>query len=133
VMPGHVRIGPALLRLVTEIAPPIDHLLGRAAADPKLQTPARDEVRRTGVLAKQAAGIDALSGGRLVLGVSIGARREDYEAAGAADAWPGRGKRLSDQLAELRELGCDLAQGYFFSSPQPPEVIEELLGQDLRW
>lgn len=43
------------------------------------------------------------------------------------------GVETPDQLAELRELGCDLAQGYFFSSPQPPEVIEELLGQDLRW
>jgi diguanylate cyclase (GGDEF)-like protein/PAS domain S-box-containing protein len=43
------------------------------------------------------------------------------------------GVESPDQLAELRELGCDLAQGYFFSSPQPPEVIEELLGQDLRW
>src|SRR5687767_1676075 len=46
-------------------------------------------IRRTAVLAKQAASIDALSGGRLVLGVSIGARRDDYEAAGAEYA--GRG------------------------------------------
>jgi alkanesulfonate monooxygenase SsuD/methylene tetrahydromethanopterin reductase-like flavin-dependent oxidoreductase (luciferase family) len=64
-------------------------------------------IRRTGILAKQAASIDALSGGRLVLGVSIGARREDYDTAGASDAWPGRGKRLSDQLAELREIWED--------------------------
>ena len=59
-------------------------------------------IRRTGILAKQAASLDALSGGRLVLGVSIGARRDDYEAAGAEYA--GRGAQLSRQLAELRDV-----------------------------
>lgn len=43
------------------------------------------------------------------------------------------GVETPEQLAELRELGCDLAQGYFFSSPQPAEVMEELLTQNLRW
>ncbi len=37
------------------------------------------------------------------------------------------------QLAVLRELGCELAQGYFFASPQPAEVVTELLSQNLRW
>lgn len=59
-------------------------------------------IRRTAVLAKQAASLDAVSGGRLVLGVSIGARREDYEAAGAEYA--GRGALLSRQLAEMRDI-----------------------------
>ena len=59
-------------------------------------------IRRTAVLAKQAASLDALSGGRLVLGVSIGARRDDYEAAGAEYA--GRGAQLSRQLAALRDI-----------------------------
>jgi EAL domain-containing protein (putative c-di-GMP-specific phosphodiesterase class I) len=27
----------------------------------------------------------------------------------------------------LKELGCELAQGYFFSRPGPAGVIEELL------
>lgn len=43
------------------------------------------------------------------------------------------GVETPEQLAALRELGCDQAQGYFFSSPQPPEVLAELLTQDLRW
>jgi diguanylate cyclase (GGDEF)-like protein/PAS domain S-box-containing protein len=43
------------------------------------------------------------------------------------------GVETPEQLAELRELGCNLAQGYFFSSPQPAEVMEELLTQSLRW
>src|SRR5438876_4457641 len=34
------------------------------------------------LLAKATASIDALSGGRLVLGLAVGARKEDYEAAG---------------------------------------------------
>ena len=43
------------------------------------------------------------------------------------------GVETAEQLAALRELGCDQGQGYFFSSPQPPEVLMELLSQDLRW
>src|SRR5882757_6879683 len=32
------------------------------------------------MLAKQAASVDALSGGRLVLGIAVGGREDDYEA-----------------------------------------------------
>ena len=66
-------------------------------------------LRGTAVLAKQAATLDALSGGRLVLGLSIGARKDDYEAAGAQ--WRGRGAQLSEQIAELRDLWDDPAMG----------------------
>ena len=57
-------------------------------------------LRSTAILAKQAASVDALSGGRLVLGLSIGARREDYDATGTPYAT--RGRRLSEQLQDLR-------------------------------
>jgi diguanylate cyclase (GGDEF)-like protein len=33
------------------------------------------------------------------------------------------------QLEELRQLNCDLAQGFYYSHPQPPYVITELLGE----
>ena len=66
-------------------------------------------LRRTAVLAKQAASIDALSGGRLVLGVSIGARRDDYDSADVAYA--GRGAQLSLQLAGMRDIWDDPAIG----------------------
>lgn len=66
-------------------------------------------LRGTAVLAKQTATIDALSGGRLVLGLSIGARKDDYEATGAQ--WRGRGAQLSSQIAELREVWDDPAIG----------------------
>ena len=33
----------------------------------------------------------------------------------------------ADQLARLREMGCDLAQGYRFSKPLPSEAAGTLL------
>ena len=45
-------------------------------------------LRPTGLLAKQAASVHALSGGRLTLGLAVGARLEDYEAAGVEHARP---------------------------------------------
>jgi alkanesulfonate monooxygenase SsuD/methylene tetrahydromethanopterin reductase-like flavin-dependent oxidoreductase (luciferase family) len=59
-------------------------------------------MHNTAVLAKQAATLDALSGGRLVLGMAVGARRDDFEAAGVD--FRDRGKRFEQQLADLREL-----------------------------
>ena len=53
------------------------------------------------MLVKDAASVQALSGGRLTLGLAIGARHDDYEAAGVPHK--GRGARLSDQLAELHD------------------------------
>jgi alkanesulfonate monooxygenase SsuD/methylene tetrahydromethanopterin reductase-like flavin-dependent oxidoreductase (luciferase family) len=57
-------------------------------------------LRNTVLLAKEAATIDRLSGGRLTLGVSIGARREDYDITGIDHTT--RGKKLDEQLADLR-------------------------------
>lgn len=58
-------------------------------------------LRRAGLLAKQAASVDALAGGRLVLGLSIGAREDDYAAAAVPRV--DRGDRFSRQLVELRD------------------------------
>ena len=60
-------------------------------------------LRNTALLVRQAASVDALSGGRLTLGLAVGARLDDYEAAGVDHR--GRGARLSEQLAALREDG----------------------------
>jgi alkanesulfonate monooxygenase SsuD/methylene tetrahydromethanopterin reductase-like flavin-dependent oxidoreductase (luciferase family) len=60
-------------------------------------------LRNAALLVKQAASVDALSGGRLTLGLAVGARLDDYEAAGVDHR--GRGERLSEQLAALRDGG----------------------------
>lgn len=62
-----------------------------------LQLPTRNEV----VVAKQAAVIDQLSGGRFELGVSLGGRRDDYDALGAQ--WEDRARRFRRQVATIRE------------------------------
>jgi diguanylate cyclase (GGDEF)-like protein/PAS domain S-box-containing protein len=38
-----------------------------------------------------------------------------------------------DQLRRLRELGCDLGQGYHFAKPLPVEVMADLLAAAPRW
>jgi alkanesulfonate monooxygenase SsuD/methylene tetrahydromethanopterin reductase-like flavin-dependent oxidoreductase (luciferase family) len=58
-------------------------------------------LRNTALLVKQAASVDAMSGGRLTLGLAVGARLDDFEAAGVDHG--GRGARLSEQLAALRD------------------------------
>ena len=57
-------------------------------------------LRSTAMLAKQAASVHGLSGGRLTLGLAVGARTEDFDAAGVEHK--GRGKRLGEQLAYIR-------------------------------
>ncbi len=56
----------------------------------------------TALFAKQSATIDALSGGRLELGLAVGGREDDYELSGAD--FRSRGASFDRQLAELTEL-----------------------------
>jgi probable F420-dependent oxidoreductase len=58
--------------------------------------------RQTALVAKQAAEVDVLSRGRLVLGVGIGWNQVEYEALGMSFA--NRGKRIEEQIAVLRAL-----------------------------
>ena len=52
------------------------------------------------LLAKQAAGLDQISGGRFVLGLATGWREEDYIVAGKPYA--GRGKRLDADIEYMQ-------------------------------
>lgn len=78
-------------------------------------------LRNTALLAKQAATIDAISGGRLTLGLAVGARLEDYEAAGVDHS--GRGRRLSEQLAALRSHWENGTIGPQPAEPSGPELL----------
>lgn len=55
------------------------------------------------LVAKQAATIDAFSGGRLSLGVAIGARDDDYAVSGVPTSE--RGTRMDAMLAQMRRCG----------------------------
>ena len=74
--------------------------------------------RSAAELAKQAATVHELTGGRLTLGVATGGRSDDYALTGRDFAT--RGRRFDEQLAELRRAfsGEPLSDG---SAPVVPD------------
>lgn len=61
--------------------------------------------RQTALVAKQAAQVDLLSGGRLRLGVGVGWNATEYEALG--EDFSDRGARYEEQVEVLRRLWCE--------------------------
>jgi alkanesulfonate monooxygenase SsuD/methylene tetrahydromethanopterin reductase-like flavin-dependent oxidoreductase (luciferase family) len=86
--------------------------------------------RETTLLARQAATIDRLSGGRFTLGVGIGVRENDYLATGFD--FHRRGRQVDEQLAVLRRLwaGQSLSEEIGAVGPPPmrPGGPELLIG-----
>ncbi|MGW4276435.1 LLM class flavin-dependent oxidoreductase [Streptomyces seoulensis] len=85
-------------------------------------------LRDTALLAKQAATLDRMTGGRLVLGLGVGGRDDDHRAAGVDLRT--RGRRLDEQMAVLRRLwsGEPYGDGVGPIGPAParpggPEVL----------
>ncbi len=66
--------------------------------------------RQTALVAKQAAEVDVLSGGRLRLGVGVGWNAVEYEALN--EDFHNRGARSEEQIAVLRALWSDTAITY---------------------
>jgi alkanesulfonate monooxygenase SsuD/methylene tetrahydromethanopterin reductase-like flavin-dependent oxidoreductase (luciferase family) len=78
-------------------------------------------LRPAALLAKQSASIDAISGGRLVLGLSIGARHDDYQALGIEHR--GRGDVLTEHLVAIREHWEGRRIGPRTGRPEGPLVL----------
>lgn len=87
-------------------------------------------LRQSNVVAKQVAALQALSGGRAILGVGVGSHPDEYERAGID--YHTRGRQLDAAITELRQLwssGDDQANGVEFGPrptyrqlPVPPTV-----------
>jgi alkanesulfonate monooxygenase SsuD/methylene tetrahydromethanopterin reductase-like flavin-dependent oxidoreductase (luciferase family) len=83
-----------------------------------LIAPYRDS---TALLAKQTASVHHLSGGRLVLGVAVGARPDDYAAAGTR--FDDRGRRLDIMLADIRKVWAGDEVGPILSDSMPEILV----------
>ncbi|MPZ91549.1 MAG: LLM class flavin-dependent oxidoreductase [Actinobacteria bacterium] len=89
-----------------------------------LIAPARDAV----LLAKEAASVDRLSGGRLTLGLAPGGRRDDFEAVD--EEFETRGARFEQQLAVMGKVwrGEQLSDSAQPSAPLPGREVPILIG-----
>jgi probable F420-dependent oxidoreductase len=91
------------------------------------------------VLAKRAATLDALSGGRLMLGIGLGWQAEEYSAVGVP--FDERGRRMDEGIQALRALWTQSPASFsgeftqferVFSEPRPTRAsgIPLIIGGD---
>jgi probable F420-dependent oxidoreductase len=99
------RVAPSPMEPTDPIVDPLVHLAFVAAATERILLatgiiilPQRNPL----VLAKQAASLDVVSGGRLMLGIGVGYLEPEMTAIGVPLA--GRGARTDDYLAAMRAL-----------------------------
>ncbi len=123
----------AIDRLVYGNYEPLTILAAAAGATQRIRLMASvllAPLRNGGVLAKQTASLDAISGGRLTLGVGVGGREEDYLAAPAS--FRTRGRRLDEQLALMKRIwaGEPVGEGIGPVGPPPAQPVgpEVLIG-----
>ena len=78
------------------------------------------------LLAKEAASVQVISGGRLTLGLGLGWREDDYEASGAK--YSERGRRLDQMLEEIERVWSGHEYGFAGGigpdvSSDPPKLL----------
>src|SRR5215211_337264 len=73
------------------------------------------------LLAKEAASVHRISGGRLTLGLGLGWREDDYEASGAK--YSERGRKLDEMLAEIERVWS--GEEYGIAGGVGPDVTSE--------
>jgi alkanesulfonate monooxygenase SsuD/methylene tetrahydromethanopterin reductase-like flavin-dependent oxidoreductase (luciferase family) len=117
-------------RIVYPTLDPVTTLAAAAAVTQRVRlitTVLIAPIRPAALVAKQLASLSVLAPGRVSLGVGLGARQDDYQAAGAQ--WSDRGRKLDTQLAEVARLwaGEGAADGV---GPRPTSAIEVLIGGD---
>lgn len=111
-------------RLVYDSYDPLTSLAAAAAVTQRVRLVTMiviGPLRHTAMLAKMAASLDALSNGRLTLGLAVGARPEDYAAAGVD--YHSRGRRLAEQLSTLRNLWEEGVIGPEPAQPGGPPLL----------
>jgi alkanesulfonate monooxygenase SsuD/methylene tetrahydromethanopterin reductase-like flavin-dependent oxidoreductase (luciferase family) len=90
-----------------------------ASGDARLVTTVANPVTRGPVaLAKTLAGLDQLSGGRVVAGLGPGSSARDYASVGVPfdERWP----RFDDAVRAMRSLlGAESYEGRYYSCPEP--------------
>lgn len=129
------RLGFSTLATIDRIAyPSYESLIALAAAGATTERiglltnvllgPTRDPV----LLAKEAASVDQVSGGRLTLGVGVGAREDDFVAAGRP--FEGRGRRFDHDLEIIHAAWAgELVEGALKPvSPKPVRGTIPILG-----
>ncbi len=70
------------------------------------------------LLAKQAASLDSISGGRLTLGLGIGGRDDDFKAAGIP--FERRGRQMDELLLEMKRVWAGDKLGFDGAIGPPP-------------
>ncbi len=79
------------------------------------------------LLAKQVASLNALSNGRVVLGIAVGGREDDFTASGAA--FKGRGRALDRQIDEMRRIWAGESRGMAGAiGPKPSRAPKIIMG-----
>jgi probable F420-dependent oxidoreductase len=103
----HVLVGPDLKDRYPWVIEPLTLLSYLAAGTRRVRLGTSVIVlgmRNPFVVAKQAATIDLLSGGRFTLGLGAGYSEPEFRNVGAAEAWSTRGRRLDEAIDLFRHL-----------------------------